>query len=117
MPHPMERRDFLKTSALIGMSSLAARCGGASLWQAAAFRKTRSSQVAILQATSYEDDLTRVVLDGIKACHLSVTGKTVLLKPNLVEYERETVINTHPALVGAALEAFLTAGSQGSNGR
>jgi hypothetical protein len=89
----MERRDFLKTSALIGMSSLAASCGGASLWQAAAFRKTRSSQVAILKAASYEDDLTRVVLDGIKACHLSVAGKTVLeAKPRRVR--GEAVINT-----------------------
>jgi uncharacterized protein (DUF362 family) len=112
MPHPMQRRDFLKTSALIGMSSLAASCGGASRWQAVAFRKTRSSRVAILKAASYQDDLTRVVLEGIKACHLSVTGKTVLLKPNLVEYERETVINTHPALVGSAIEAFLRLGAR-----
>jgi len=108
----MQRRDFLRSSLLVGMSSLAAGCATRPRWSAAAFRKSRSSQVAILKAARYEDDLVRVVLDGIRACHLSVAGKTVLLKPNLVEYEHETVINTHPALVGAALEAFLRLGAK-----
>ena len=112
MSRSMQRRDFLRSSVMVGMASLAGSCSGVSRWQAAAFCKTRSSRVAILKAASYEDDLARVVLDGIKACHLSVAGKTVLLKPNLVEYERETVINTHPALVGAALEAFLHLGAK-----
>jgi uncharacterized protein (DUF362 family) len=34
-----------------------------------------------------------------------------LLKPNLVEYERDTVINTHP-VIGAAVEAFLKLGAK-----
>jgi uncharacterized protein (DUF362 family) len=97
---------------MVGASALAGSCGGSSRWQAGAFRKAGSSRVAILKAPSYEDDLTQVVLDGIKVCGLSVAGKTVLLKPNLVEYERDTVINTHPAVVGAALEAFLRLGAK-----
>ena len=35
-----------------------------------------------------------------------------MLKPNLVEYERDTVINTHPAVIGAAIEAFLKLGAK-----
>jgi uncharacterized protein (DUF362 family) len=35
----------------------------------------------------------------------------VVLKPNLVEYDQNTVINTHPKLVHAALEAFRAAGA------
>jgi uncharacterized protein (DUF362 family) len=97
---------------IVGASALAGNCGGSSRWQTGAFRKAGSSRVAILKAASYEDDLTQVVLDGIKLCGLSVAGKTVLLKPNLVEYERDTVINTHPAVVGAALEAFLRLGAK-----
>jgi uncharacterized protein (DUF362 family) len=97
---------------MVGASALAGNCGGSSRWQAGAFRKAGSSRVAILKAASYEDDLTQLVLDGIKVCGLSVAGKTVLLKPNLVEYERDTVINTHPAVVGAALEAFLRLGAK-----
>src|SRR5215475_4813215 len=103
----MERRDFLKNSVMVGFSTLAGSCGDSSRWQAGAFRKARNSRVAILKATNYEVDLTQVILDGIKVCGLSVAGKMVLLKPNLVEYERDTVINTNPGLVGAALEAFL----------
>jgi uncharacterized protein (DUF362 family) len=36
----------------------------------------------------------------------------VLLKPNIVEHERGTAINTHPAVIGAAAEAFLRAGAR-----
>jgi uncharacterized protein (DUF362 family) len=43
--------------------------------------------------------------------HLDVRGKRVVLKPNLVEFDQNTVINTHPKLVHAALEAFRAAGA------
>jgi uncharacterized protein (DUF362 family) len=108
----MQRRAFLKDSLLLGMSSLAAKCGNSRNWQVAAFKRNASSQVAILKAASYEQSLTRIVIDGIRAFRLAVAGKKVLLKPNLVEYERETVINTHPALVGATIEAFLQLGAK-----
>jgi uncharacterized protein (DUF362 family) len=42
---------------------------------------------------------------------LDVRGKRVVLKPNLVEFDERTAINTHPALVQAAREAFLAAGA------
>ena len=35
-----------------------------------------------------------------------VRGRNVVLKPNLVEFEPESSINTHPILVHAAYEAF-----------
>ena len=38
-------------------------------------------------------------------------GKRVVLKPNLVEFDAHTVINTNPKLVHAALEAFRAAGA------
>jgi uncharacterized protein (DUF362 family) len=40
-----------------------------------------------------------------------VRGKRVVIKPNLVEFDPGTTINTHPALVEAALEAFRSAGA------
>jgi uncharacterized protein (DUF362 family) len=43
---------------------------------------------------------------------LPVEGKTVLLKPNFVEPDPQNVINTHPAVVGAAFEAFLRLGAK-----
>jgi len=42
---------------------------------------------------------------------LEVRGKRVVLKPNLVEFDPQTVINTHPKMVHAALEAFRSAGA------
>jgi uncharacterized protein (DUF362 family) len=40
-----------------------------------------------------------------------VRGRRVFLKPNLVEYEAETVINTHPLVVAGAALAFRSAGA------
>ena len=42
---------------------------------------------------------------------LNVRGRRVLLKPNLVEFEPGSAINTHPMLVHATLEAFRALGA------
>ena len=42
---------------------------------------------------------------------LDVRGRRVVLKPNLVEFEPESTINTHPLLVHATLEAFRALGA------
>jgi uncharacterized protein (DUF362 family) len=42
---------------------------------------------------------------------LNLRGKTVLLKPNLVEYIPGAEVNTNPRLVGAAASAFLALGA------
>ena len=36
----------------------------------------------------------------------------MLLKPNLVEFERDRVINTHPAVIAGAAQALLRAGAR-----
>jgi uncharacterized protein (DUF362 family) len=41
----------------------------------------------------------------------NVRGRRVVLKPNLVEFEPGSVINTHPMLVHATLEAFRELGA------
>jgi uncharacterized protein (DUF362 family) len=64
------------------------------------------SAVAIMRARSYSDDLVCRMLAGIRACGLDVRGKRVLLKPNLVEFDAATVINTDAAVIAAALEVF-----------
>jgi uncharacterized protein (DUF362 family) len=43
--------------------------------------------------------------------NLNVRGKRIVLKPNLVEYDPNTVINTHPMVVHAAYEAFRRLGA------
>jgi len=69
------------------------------------------SDVAVLKASTYSQDLVRPMLDGIRACGLEVRGKNVLLKPNLVEFDRSTAINTDAAVVAAAYDAFRQLGA------
>jgi uncharacterized protein (DUF362 family) len=69
------------------------------------------SVVAILRTSTYSQDLVRPMLDGIQACGLEVRGKRVLLKPNLVEFDRSTAINTEAAIVAAAYDAFCMLGA------
>jgi uncharacterized protein (DUF362 family) len=68
-----------------------------------AFPEPGNPKVAIVKATSYDTDLERTVRDGLLAVGADVAGKSVLLKPNLVEYDAGTVINTDPRLVRATV--------------
>jgi uncharacterized protein (DUF362 family) len=47
----------------------------------------------------------------LAAHRLNVRGRRVVLKPNLVEFEPGSAINTHPMLVHATLEAFRELGA------
>ena len=60
----------------------------------------------------YDGRLGRALLDGLKLFRLPVHGKRVVLKPNLVEHDAAGIINTHPVLVGAAIDAFRTLGAR-----
>ena len=72
----------------------------------------RESRVAIVRSGSYERDLGGLLFAALREFDLPVSGKKVLLKPNFVEPDPEGVINTHPAVVGAARETFLRLGAQ-----
>ena len=69
------------------------------------------SPVAILRAADYSKELARTITEGVRICGLSVKGKRVLLKPNLVEFDAGTVINTDVAVVAAAFDAFSALGA------
>lgn len=64
------------------------------------------SNVAILKANSYSVELAQKILEGVKLCGLDVRGKKILLKPNLVEWDKSTSINTDVAVLSASLEVF-----------
>src|SRR5207247_2309350 len=51
------------------------------------------------------------MIEGIRECGLDVRGQKVLLKPNLVEFDPATCINTNVAVVAAALEVFRALGA------
>jgi uncharacterized protein (DUF362 family) len=75
-------------------------------------RRKATSRVAILCHDSYSDRLDSAILEGLRLFDLGVLGKTVLLKPNLVEFIPDADVNTNPRLVGAAAEAFLALGAR-----
>ena len=60
----------------------------------------------MIRAAAYTQDLYDTVRRILVDQRLNVKGKRVVLKPNLVEFDRNTAINTHPLLVHATLEAF-----------
>jgi uncharacterized protein (DUF362 family) len=75
-------------------------------------RRPARSRLAILPATEYLEKLYGVLWEGLKLFSLNVGGKTVLLKPNLVDYVQGAEINTHPLLIIAAVECFRRLGAK-----
>jgi uncharacterized protein (DUF362 family) len=65
-----------------------------------------------LFAASYADDLADVIGRGLREMEVDVRGRSVLLKPNIVEYEEGHAINTHPLVVGGAAIALRRAGAR-----
>ncbi|HEY6563045.1 MAG TPA: DUF362 domain-containing protein, partial [Pirellulaceae bacterium] len=78
------------------------------------FRPPREP-VFIAKHQRYDRDLTSAIREGLAAVGFSPSafqGKSVLLKPNLVEPARDRPqMTTHPAVVMAAAEYFLSAGA------
>jgi len=100
MGEGMTRRDWLVSSA-------------AALTAAGCARPVRSapSEATIVRAAAYDQRLYDVVRRLVASYRLPVRGRAVVLKPNLVEFEPQSTINTHPLLVHAACEAFRALGA------
>jgi uncharacterized protein (DUF362 family) len=64
------------------------------------------STVQIARANDYHEDLGSIVQKQYETfrAHVPLAGKRVVLKPNLVEYHRDKVINTDPRVVAAVIE-------------
>ena len=72
---------------------------------------TAVSNISIVKVATYSMDLYDIVYRIVVSHNLNVRGKRIVLKPNLVEFDSNTAINTHPTVVHAAYEAFLKAGA------
>ena len=104
----MERRDFIKAAA----------AGAVVAAGALAFMGRESHEAApvfVGKAASYQADITGLLKRALAELRFDparIAGKTVLLKPNLVEpHLGAGHINTHPAVVAAAAEVFLSLGA------
>jgi uncharacterized protein (DUF362 family) len=69
--------------------------------------------VHVARAESYDAPLVDILAKQYEHFreYVPVRGKRVVLKPNLVEYRREKVINTDPRVVGAVIELFKNEGA------
>jgi uncharacterized protein (DUF362 family) len=74
-------------------------------------RARAASPVLIARAAAYDQTVYQTVRRMFVEQKLDLRGKSVLLKPNLVEFEPDNVINTHPLVVHAALEACRALGA------
>src|SRR3989454_12413292 len=101
----MNRRDWLIASAATTGSALTMM----RLQQRKYSRDLRPkrSRIAILRTDQYSDKLDEIVYEGLRLFNLNVRGKSVLLKPNIVEYIPGKPVNTDTHVIGAAAEAFL----------
>jgi uncharacterized protein (DUF362 family) len=70
------------------------------------------SAVGLFPATDYGTDIADVVFRGLRELSVDVRGLSVLLKPNMVEYESEQAINTHPLVVAGTAAALRRAGAR-----
>ncbi|MBI2685860.1 MAG: DUF362 domain-containing protein [Acidobacteria bacterium] len=69
------------------------------------------AKVTVRKVASYSLELTEMLRGVIREHGLAVRGKRVVLKPNLVEFDPALPVNTNPAMVMAALEAFRAEGA------
>jgi uncharacterized protein (DUF362 family) len=75
-------------------------------------RRPAKSRVAIITALRYSEALSNDLLRALQLFRFDLRGRSVLLKPNLVEYIAGVEVNTNPILVGAAAEALLQLGAK-----
>lgn len=102
----MTRRHLLALGGSVAI-------GGGAMLAARSLRRHeggRRAEVFIARAPAYDASLVDAIASGLDALGVTrgaVRGKRVLLKPNLVETALgHSHINTHPAVVAAAAEAF-----------
>ncbi len=68
-------------------------------------------RVSVVRAQDYGIELTDLIRRILVDHRVAVAGKTVLLKPNLVEFNPDAPINTNPVFVGAVAAAFRAQGA------
>ncbi len=105
----LSRRAFL-TLPLAATVTAACRQGAPQVLESDAGSLERAA-VGLFGAARYDLDLSDVIFRGMQELGVDVRGRSVLLKPNLVEYEDGQAINTHPMVVVGAAEAMRRAGA------
>jgi uncharacterized protein (DUF362 family) len=74
--------------------------------------RPRRSRVAVIPAPQYSDSIEAALEYGLRSFAIDVRNKSVLLKPNLVDYSSSNAVNTHPSIVVAAANCFRRRGAR-----
>jgi uncharacterized protein (DUF362 family) len=78
-------------------------------------RPTKKAEVFVSKLAEYDADIASAIIFGMRELGVTakeIKGKKILLKPNLVEPQANTIhINTHPLIIRGAAEAFLSLGA------
>lgn len=107
----LSRRDFIKLSAagIVGVFL------GATIAPLVKRLQQPLADVMIAKGNSYNNDLTGTIRRGISYYSdvlEKVKGGRVVLKPNLIDYDPARPLNTHPAMIAAAISALRQLGAQ-----
>jgi uncharacterized protein (DUF362 family) len=103
MQQKLTRREWLAASAAVAGVSALAGCNRDV--------PMTPSLVSVVRTPNYDQSLYDTVRRLLMEHKLDVRGRSVVLKPNLVEFEPASSINTHPLLVHALLEAIQALGA------
>lgn len=104
----LTRRQLVLRGSLVGAAAFAG--GSYALERAlrepppfdrALFPRPGDAAVAVMHATSYDHGLEELVIDGLRLVGADIRGKSIVLKPNLVEFRHDAPVNTDPRLVAA----------------
>jgi len=101
------RRTFL---AALAVPILAAACSRRP-YDSRLFTVPPRSSVGLFSAPSYDIDFGELINRGLNELNVDVRGRRVFLKPNIVEYEAGTAINTDPRVIVGAVAAMRRAGA------
>ena len=105
----LTRRGFLTA---VGAAVVAGACRRTSPpFNESEFTVPSRSAVGLFAAASYSIELADVIFRGFRELGVDVSGRRVFLKPNMVEYEPGTAINTHPHVVAGTAIACRRAGA------
>lgn len=88
-----------------------AGCSSSRLARSRESRTFPVSSVSVVKAPAYSMEIYDTIYRLVADHNLNVKGKSIVLKPNLVEFDANTAINTHPMVVHAAYEAFRKLGA------
>jgi uncharacterized protein (DUF362 family) len=104
--HRLTRRDFI---AALALPLLGAGCRPS--YDPESFGLPASSTVGLFPASDYAVDFADLMVRGFRELGVRLAGRRVFLKPNMVEYEPGTAINTHPHVVAGAAIACRRVGA------